>query len=192
MSKKIILGIFGALFLAIISNAIYDLAFKPTLGWAASLIVNVSTLGISRIRDAMYIEAIVGRDGFSSALLMLPVSMLTTMVSLVTYVSAGRIIYEIPRLARLRYGIFLIVFSALFVALLLLIFAVRQTYIVRIAMYVERLQRASAPYLSESERLMLDSSLAIAASRDDVSVVVDRYHNVLSKNKIVIARENLI
>ena len=64
--KKSLLYLGGVILIGVLTNALWEFLFKPSLLTAQNLILNLSTLGVQRFKDSMYIDIASGHHDRAS------------------------------------------------------------------------------------------------------------------------------
>lgn len=70
INKKSLLYIAGVVLLAIVGNAVWEFIARPTLLAGQDLLLNLSTLGVQRFKDSMYVQIAKGHYDRASLLLL--------------------------------------------------------------------------------------------------------------------------
>ena len=195
-----VLVLIGGLLGAGAEGALGDLIFKPVFLWIGELLLNVATLGISSIRDGMYVDIAKGSYERAGVALLSLVYMVCSgaaagFVSAVIFergTAGGNVAGALeprghtafkPRRQAVK-AIALIILGGLSTFLLLGNF--RTLYVVRAANHLEQFERIVAPFVPEDERLKIGSAIAQIRSRSDYVAVLDRMVSIAKANKLVI------
>jgi hypothetical protein len=199
---QLALGLVGTVILGAIGAGLWDAVFKPAFPKLMDFMLTISTLGLSEVRDGMYVE--IARGNYERAGL--------TTLELITGITCGIIIGAVYRffiITRKRsidnidrktiYKLSVIsgrlmisvMFILCIVAGFLFVNTIRVTYIVRASGQLQQLQDIVAPILSDDERMKLRSSVAQIHSREDYQNIVNQISKIAEKNGLSVPSFNI-
>ncbi|MFZ1546851.1 MAG: hypothetical protein WAT12_07085 [Candidatus Nitrotoga sp.] len=187
MKKQTALGILGTLILGALGSGLWEL-IKPGFSFLGSTALTIISLGFDSVVNDIYTR--VGRANLVSVWVRG-----TTLLVIATAigVAAGVILQRarapsIDPLSRRR-----TIWTALLLSLVgsyLLFGSFRHTYVASTRGYFEYLTRASAPYLTNDQRLAMDSRLALVRSRADYEKLVVELKALLKANNVTVAEQD--
>jgi len=171
------------------SGALGDMLFKPVFTWLGESILTVATLGLAAVRDSLYVD--IAKGNYERASLLF--------VSLFFGILSGGLIGIIlaalfksppkdtakPREINFFAGFSILLLFGIFAGYLLIAW-VRVSYVVRAAAHIEQFQRVVAPYVPDSERIKMASSVAQIKSRADYVAVIDQMTKIANDNHLVV------
>ena len=193
--KRLAVWTSGGLVMAIAGNAMWELT-RPAVVWSGRLILNIATLGMSRLRDGLYEDVARGDyDWFGqwfNSLFGGVVSGFLMGVLVVMWIfrkkdegDAADAASEMkPSLfGRIVDSNWTVVIYSLSVILFVLVQTTRINYIHRAATYAEQMQAIIAPYISEQDAAVLRSRLAQAASSKEYKTIIEEMRAIADKNQ---------
>ncbi|MEW6394758.1 MULTISPECIES: hypothetical protein [unclassified Afipia] len=184
-----VLGILGVLILGGFASTVSDLVFKPVVLGLGDFLLDVATLGISSVRDGMYVE--VAKGSYERAAVYVLLAWTAVVFGVTFFTAAIALIITRPGfLTRLRAEmksaketdeattskgrklIYALITLNCLTAGFVTISSIRMIYVVRAANHLEQLQRVISPYTDADKRLQIQSSVAQIGSRKDYEAVV--------------------
>lgn len=195
-TKKKILWLAGTLLIGALGSGLWEALIKPGMLWFVTLMLDLGTLGLSSLRDEIYLDVAKGsydRSGLT-LLYFATVLLCAILTAPIMFALFFRKLDENGRPTSKLYRAFsnswafsdawnlFTVPSILAVILFVNLF--RVDYTVRAATYVDQLIRITSPYITEQDRLLYQSELSQVSNRDD-------YVRLVSKVKIVAASHKL-
>lgn len=187
MKKQTILGILGTLVLGALGSGLWEL-IKPGISFLGSAALTVISLGFDSVVNDIYSR--VGRANLpatwvkATALLILAL-MLYAITGIQTLRAANLV--RTSQASR-RYVLNSLIFAL--IAAFVIIGAARHAYVAKNRTYFDYLARASAPYMSIDQRLVIDSRLALVTNRADYESLVTELKQTLNQNNITVADES--
>jgi hypothetical protein len=188
LTKKNLLWLAGTLLLGALGSGLWEAAVKPSMLWFGTLMLDVATLGLSSLRDGMYLD--VAKGTYERAGVML-LAMATGILCgfLTAPIAVGRILRKRDEdgrpnsaTARILSKNWLLATFALAFTMIFFVSFFRISYIVRASNYADQLARVTAPYVSERDRLMIQSELAQVETREDYVRLVYKLRKIASEN----------
>ncbi|WP_338826760.1 hypothetical protein [Bradyrhizobium sp. 27S5] len=160
--------------LAVVASALWDFLFKPLTLWTIDEIVVLTNLGSKSLTDSMYRDIAKPPYERASYLSLLLISGTTAglFVGMVVRRRSGTLLKKPTG--------FLESASVVGIALAILLQSVRVGYIVKSNAYIEQLQRASAPYMTSDQRLVVSSKAALIESKSDYDALVKEMIDALA------------
>lgn len=192
LTKKNLVWLAGTLLVGALGSGLWEAILKPSMLWFGTLMLDIATLGLSSLRDGMYLD--VAKGTYERAGVMLLAMATGALCGLITVpIRIGRFLRKrdedgntkAARELMLRNNWVFATFALAFIMVFFVSFF-RINYIVRASNYAGQLQRITAPYVSESDRMMLDSELAQVKTRDDYVRLIDKLRKVASRNNVSI------
>ena len=209
VSKKSIFWAIGAIVIGIASNAIWEFLFKPLLLFTQNGVLTLTTLGIQRFKDAIYLEIAKGHYDRASESVFL-ILMFTLMFGAIAANVSQYIrnndrrkrrqeilselndtkgdtgIDELPTLESLEARLTKLTWINTGVVLLLVITATTVTvkikYVGSAVAYYDQLTAIAAPYLSDAKAKLTDSEFAQIKNRNDYDRIILELRSVAQKN----------
>lgn len=174
-----VVGVLSVVILGGFASTISDILFKPVVLAISDAMLDVATLGITSVRDGMYVEVAKGSYERAAVNLLLAwtslvfvITFFTTAIALVVTkpgfrahlreaIESGKQIEE-PTLARARGLISILVVVNCLTAGFIMASGIRMIYVVRAANYLEQLERVVSLHNHGSE---IDDPIAGRADR---------------------------
>ena len=195
-----VLGILGVVVLGGFASTVSDMLFKPVVLGVGDFLLNVATLGITSVRDGMYIE--VAKGSYERAAVYVLLGWTAVIFSMTFFSTAMALIITRPGFAahlremktanevdersssRARKLIYALVAVSCLAAGFITISSIRMIYIVRAANHLEQLQRVISPYTDTDKRLQIQSAVAQIGSRKDYEAVVAQMIKIAEVNNL--------
>ncbi|MGX8884020.1 hypothetical protein ACWWD9_12500 [Methylovorus sp. SPW-M1] len=189
--SKSFLWLAGTLVIGALGSGLWEVAFKPGLYWLGNALLDIGTLGLTSLRDAIYEEIARGsyeRAGEKTLSILIGIFAGLMTISTGTLIS-GRSRREDgspQRLMRLlRYQRVFILFGVAFSAFVI-VQGARLIYINRAANHLEQLQRIVAPYVPLEQRIVYASRAGQLHTRQQYVELLDELMEVAKKNNAYI------
>jgi fumarate reductase subunit D len=178
----------AALSLAITASALWDFVFKPVFVLVFELIVRFGTLGVSSIRDGIYVEIALRGQNYSAYIANVVIALIIVSCMHV-FGLWGRIrrklqnkplrpIVKDPTPLRVTIMQSVVVSVCVF---MIMMYA-RQVYVAGASDTLRVMQAMAAPYIQEHDRLVLASRVARIRSRNDFISVTNDMNAIIEKN----------
>ena len=186
INKKHVIYVIGTIILGALGSGLWDWAIKPSLAFMAEFFVDVVLGAFKGIQNTIYTD-IASLDREITGRLLVSFGMggmmgIVTVLVLRTFrgrnkearkASAGPSKFYVSLL-----GLFVFVFT---------IFTVGQTgYVISKQNDFLQLKRIASPYLSEDERLKIDSEFSLIGSMEEYMELMDKMRIVASENDVEI------
>ena len=188
ITKKNLIWLAGTLLLGALGSGLWEAVVKPSMVWFGTFMLDIATLGLSSLRDGMYLEVAKGTyERAAVTLLALATGLLCGFMT--APIVVGRIMRKrdedgrpsSPAVRMVQKNWFLVTF-ALFFAMFFFVSFFRISYIVRASSFAEQLLQITAPYVEENDRLMHKSELAQVETREDFIRIVEKLKKIASEN----------
>lgn len=182
--KKSSLVIIGTVLLGALGSGFWEVALRPFLTWSASILLDVATLGLTTLRDGLYVDAAKGSyERASFMTLSVLFGLLSGMVTVVglSIISPPKTPSSVDKAKRSKWFPFL---AALAITIFFIIQSVRVGYIIRASNYLNQLERIVAPFVSDNQMRSLDSRVASMRSRADFVSVSDEMEQIVKSKNI--------
>jgi hypothetical protein len=190
ITKKKLIWLAGTLILGALGSGLWEAVIRPSMLWFVTLMLNLGTLGLSSLRDGIYVD--VAKGSYEEAGL----ALLAMATGLLCGVSTAPLVISLASRARdangrstsvvvrvLRKNWMLIAIPLIF-GMIFCVNLFRVTYTAQAATYAEQLLQITDPYETERDRLLFRSELSQISSRDD-------YVRLVNKLKSIAASHNL-
>jgi hypothetical protein len=193
--KQKIFLIAGPLALGVLGNALWDVA-RPVARWLWTAVVDLTSFGVQRLQDDIYVEA--ARGSYERAgplVLTILISALLGFTSMVLLLrlrdfrrkradvldpnSAEGVAANTHKKKKLARPMLVMAIFMLGCAVTILSQVFRMVYVIRVANYLEQLQHIAAPFVSEAERLQFASKVASMRSEADYLAIKSRLCDVV-------------
>ena len=168
MNRKLIGSTLGVIVLGALGSGLWELA-KPLLGWGWAALVGLSTLGLSSLRDGLYSQAALtmGRPiGIGTAMQSLSAIMLLIGSMILRGIAAAGPL-DSKRFLR-QVSLFL-----LFGATTMTVASARNAYVLRLAVFYEKLEVVAAPLISDLELKQHRAQFVRVTNRADYLAIID-------------------
>jgi hypothetical protein len=181
--KKSSFVIIATVLLGALGSGFWEVALRPFLAWSASILLDVATLGLTTLRDGIYVD--VAKGSYERASLMTLSVLFGLLSGVVTVVGLG-ILWPPktpPTTEKAKRSKWLPFLAALAITIFFIIQSVRVTYIIRASNYLSQLERIVAPFVTDNQMKTFASRVASIRSRADfVAVSKEMEQIVKSKN----------
>lgn len=195
-SWRRIFGIIGLLIIGGIASSISDIVFKPLIFSLSDFFLSVATLGLSSVRDGMYLDVARGNPERTGAALLSALSgfQIGSAISLLLVVALASRPNVFQRLkewrgsptsesGRFKYAVYgwmmLLIISTGFVT----VSNIRVLYTVRAANYLEQMEQIISPRLTVEQRIDYKSRAAQMTRKSDFVAIVDDLKRVAEANR---------
>ncbi len=188
-SRRALITILGAIGLGVLGNAIWELLLKPAIILLTDFGLNVATLGMTSLRDDLYLRIARG-DQTSLSMFSLATSLVApTFLIIAIYVSkfvmrdirtsVERYIPRPPKpqpswvrsVRRLKYLMMMMIFIGGVIGVTFMLDLVRTAFISNGVHYLAQAQTIVAPFMDDGARLTLASDVARMKTRGDFNIV---------------------
>lgn len=186
MKKQTLLGILGTLILGALGSGLWEL-IKPGFSFLGSATLTVVSLGMDSIVNDIYTR--VGRGNASATLVKgTTLLLLGTAITLYAWkilsgVMASCNSPESRKATVLKAFIFLLLGSYIMFG------SFRHVYVASTRGYFDYLVRVTSPFLTNDQRLAIDSRLALVQSKGDYEKLVIELKSVANANNVIVADE---
>lgn len=186
---KSLLWLLGTLVIGALGSGLWEVAFKPGLYWLGKVLLDIGTLGLTGLRDAIYEE--IARGNYERAaertfsILIGIVAWIPISVVMVTLI--GPNMKERKNswtIGLIRSQKLLLIGIALFI--FLMVQGARLIYINRAANHLEQLQRIVAPYITPEQRIIYSSRASQLHTRHQYVELLNELTEVAKKNRTYI------
>ncbi len=180
MNKKILTGLV-AIILGAIGSALWEVILRPGFSFLGSAVLTAITFGSQVLTDDIYSR--VGRIDLAasySATTAQLIALLLTCFFIVACLSSSSQTPFLPKLRFERYALLLLLFmttAGMFVT-------TRNVYVLQTRSHFQNLYRASSPYLTQEQRLSIDSRLVLVAKKSDYDKLVEELQMTLRSHNI--------
>lgn len=187
---KWFLPIIGTVILGAIGSGVWEAALKPGLSSVTTILLDVATLGIGRVRDVIYLEIAKGNYERASLQVILilygSAAFVGGLICLRFVQSALRNkdsdqLDQKSRASNLRGG-WIACLTLGLISGYFLVASARTVYIVRASNNIEQFQRIVAPAITADERISLTSRVAQISSKKDYEKIIGELSAAAKKN----------
>ena len=184
INKKHVIYVIGTIILGAMGSGLWDLAIKPSLLFITDFFVDVVLGAFQGVQNSIYEDiASLNREITGRLLLSFGMGSLMGIVSvLVARVFRGKRERQKgsppSKFYVALFGLFVFVFS---------IFTVAQTsYVIGKQDNYLQLKRIVSPYLTEVERLKIDSEFSLVGSIEEYSRLMEKMRDIATENNITV------
>lgn len=194
VTKKNLLWLVGTLLIGSLGSGLWEAIVKPSMLWSATLMLDLGTLGLSSLRDDMYLD--VAKGSYERAGLML----LAMATGIFTGSLTAPLIFIFLRrnqdedghptsvaVRHLRKN-WILISVPVILGMIFFVSLYRVSYIIRASNYADQLLRITSPYVSEKDILLLQSELAQISNKSDYVLITNKLKHIASENKISVPR----
>ncbi len=180
----------GGIVFAIFLTALLEDSFKSALNFIGKVLLTLSTLGLQKYKDQIYLDIAKGFYEQSSILLLSGAIGIIIAFSLITgwhllkdeKGETSELFNSVNKYRRaFKYGSFFYIVVVVTVVILMLN---QVTYTNKAIAYYKQLKAISAPFLDESKEEFYESRFASIKNQDDFVRLMNELERILSENNI--------
>jgi hypothetical protein len=188
LTKRNLLWLAGTLLLGALGSGLWEAVVKPSMLWFGTVMLDVGTLGLSSLRDGMYLDVAKGTYERAGVMLLAMATGILcgfcTAPIVVGLAFRNRDDEGRPNslVVRAFDKNWILVTIALVLAIVFFVSFFRVSYIVRASSYADQLLHVTAPYVNENDRLMHQSELAQVETKEDYVILIGKLRGIASSN----------